>query len=99
VTDPRTDPREVLGVAPNAGVEEIRAAYLGKIKEYPPDRSPVEFEKIRDAFEALRDPRRGTRAMLLAADPSAPLTSVLEGRAPRRLFAGPQVWRDVLKGK
>lgn len=94
-----TDPREVLGVPPNAGEEEIRAAYLRKVKEYPPDRSPEEFEKIRDAFETLRDPRQRTRAMLLSTDPGAPLAALLEGRAPRRLFVGPQPWREVLKGK
>ena len=94
-----TDPREVLGVPPNAGEEEIRAAYLRKVKEYPPDRSPEEFEKIRDAFETLRDPRKRTRAMLLATDPGAPLAALLDGHTPQRLFAGPEVWREVLKGK
>jgi curved DNA-binding protein CbpA len=94
-----TDPREVLGVSPNAGEEEIRAAYLRKVKEYPPDQAPEEFEKIRNAFETLRDPRKRALAMLLASDPGAPLTSVLDGRASRRLFAGPQPWREVLKAK
>jgi curved DNA-binding protein CbpA len=94
-----TDPRDVLGVSPNAGEEEIRAAYLRKVKEYPPDQAPEEFEKVRNAFEALRDPRKRTLAMLHASDPGAPLASVLDGRAPRRLFAGPQPWREVLKAK
>jgi preprotein translocase subunit Sec63 len=93
-----TDPREVLGVSPNAGEEEIRAAYLRKVKEYPPERSPEEFEKIRDAFETLRDPRKRTRAMWLSTDPDAPLAAVLDGQAPRRRFVGPQPWVDVLKG-
>jgi curved DNA-binding protein CbpA len=94
-----TDPRDVLGVSPNAGEEEIRAAYLRKVKEYPPDQAPEEFEKVRNAFEDLRDPRKRTLAMLHASDPGAPLASVLDGRAPRRLFAGPQPWREVLKAK
>ncbi len=94
-----TDPRELLGVSPNAGEEEIRAAYLRKVKEYPPDQAPEEFEKVRNAFETLRDPRKRTLAMLHASDPGAPLASVLDGRAPRRLFAGPQPWREVLKAK
>jgi curved DNA-binding protein CbpA len=90
---------DVLGVAPNAGEEEIRAAYLRKVKEYPPDRAPDEFEKIRNAFEVLSDPRKRTLAMLHASDPDAPLVSMLDSRAPRRLFAGPQPWREVLKAK
>ena len=94
-----TDPREVLGIPPDAGEEEIRAAYLRKVKEYPPDHAPEEFEKVRNAFDTLRDPRKRALAMLHASDPGAPLTCVLDGRAPRRLFAGPQPWREVLKAK
>lgn len=93
------DPRDVLGVAPNAGEEEIRAAYLRKVKEYPPDRAPEEFEKVRNAFDALRDPRQRTLTMLHASGHDAPLTSVLDGHPPRRLFAGPLPWREVLKAK
>jgi curved DNA-binding protein CbpA len=93
------DPREVLGVPQNAGEEEIRAAYLRKVKEYPPDQSPEEFEKVRNAFETLRDPRKRALAMLHASDPDAPLASILDGKAPRRKFAGPQPWREVLKAK
>ena len=47
------DPRQVLGIDAEAGEEEIRAAYLRKVKEYPPDRSPREFERVRDAYEIL----------------------------------------------
>ena len=32
------DPRQVLEIDAEAGEEEIRAAYLRKVKEYPPDR-------------------------------------------------------------
>jgi curved DNA-binding protein CbpA len=93
------DPIDVLGVAPNAGDEEIRAAYLRKVQEYPPDKAPDQFEMVRNAYEILRDPRKRTLAMLHASDPNAPLISMLDGRAARRLFAGPQPWREVLKAK
>ena len=69
------DPRQVLEIEAEAGDEEIRAAYLRKVKQYPPDRAPREFERVRDAYELLRDPRRRTRRMLLAADPKQPLAS------------------------
>ncbi len=91
------DPREVLGIPLNAGEEEIRAAYVQKVKEHPPDRSPEEFEKIRDAYETLRDPRRRMRGMLLSADPEASLTSLIAGQVGERRFVGPQPWLDVLK--
>jgi curved DNA-binding protein CbpA len=91
------DAREILGVALNARDEEIRAAYVQKVKEHPPDRSPEEFEKIRDAYETLRDPRRRMRDMLLAVDPEAPLTGLIAEDATQRRFTSPQAWLDVLK--
>ena len=93
------DPREILGVAPNAGDEEIRAAYLRKVKENPPDRSPAAFERVRDAYEILGDPRRRALHMLLAADPEAPLVSLLTARTGERRFTGPGPWLAVLREK
>jgi curved DNA-binding protein CbpA len=91
------DPRTVLGIPPEAGDEEIRAAYLRKVKEYPPDRAPREFEKVRDAYETLRDPRRRTLHLLLSAEPQQPLLSLLEGRNSEPRFAGPDAWLAVLR--
>ena len=93
------DPTEVLGVNQDAGEEEIRTAYVRKVKEHPPDRSPEEFERIRDAYDSLRDPRRRMRDRLLSVDPCAPFVSIVEPKAPQRRFAGPQPWLEVLKGK
>ena len=93
------DPREVLEIDAEAGEEEIRAAYLRKVKEYPPDRAPREFERVRDAYEMLRDPRSRTRAMLLAADPKQPLVSFLDGLKPKRQFIGPEAWLAVTREK
>ena len=93
------DPREVLGVNRDAGEEEIRAAYVRKVKEHPPDRSPEEFERIRDAYDSLRDPRRRMRDTLLSADPFAPFVSVIDLKTRQRRFAGPRPWMEVLKGK
>ena len=90
---------EILGVPASASDEEIRDAYLSKVKAFPPDRSPEEFERIRDAYDTLRDPRKRARAMLLSTDFAAPLVSLIEGHKPRRIFAGPQPWREVLNAK
>jgi curved DNA-binding protein CbpA len=92
------DPREVLGVGQDAGEEEIRSAYVRKVKEHPPDRSPEEFERIRDAYDGLRDPRRRMRDRLLSVNAFAPFASVIELKTQRR-FTGPQPWLEVLKGK
>ncbi len=93
------DANEILGVPANARDEEIRAAYLSKVKEFPPDRAPAEFEEIRDAYEMMRDPRRRARAMFSAGASSAPLVSLLRGRGVPRTFTGPQPWREVLRNK
>jgi len=88
---------DILGVAANATAEEIRSAYLQKIREHPPDTSPEEFERIRDAWETLRDPRRRAKSLLLATDPAAPIASLLEGRDAGRQFVGPNLWLAALK--
>jgi curved DNA-binding protein CbpA len=95
-----SDPRAVLEVAPEATDEQIRAAYLRKVKQFPPDRNPVEFERVRDAYELLRDRRQRMRRLLLALDPQAPLESLLEmSGSHTRKFVGPEAWLAVLKEK
>lgn len=91
------DPRKILGVSADADEKEIRAAYLKKIKEYPPDRLPVEFERIRDAYQTLRDPRIRVRIMLQSADPEAPLASLLDSHTAGRRFVGPEPWLAAMK--
>src|SRR5215471_17618544 len=91
------NPYAVLGVGPNADDERIRAAYLTKLKQFPPDRSPAEFEQIRDAYELLRDRRQRFRHLLFSVDPLAPLDTILEGDSGKRKFVGPEPWLAVLK--
>jgi curved DNA-binding protein CbpA len=91
------DPATVLGVAPEAGAEEIRAAYLRLIRQYPPDRAPEQFQRIRAAYEVLSDPAQRARRMLLQDDPFKPLTRLLQGRESGRRFVGPGPWLEVLK--
>ena len=91
------DARKVLGVAPDATDEELRAAYLRKVKLYPPDRSPGEFEEIRDAYDKLKDPRRRTQDMITSVNPFDPLSVVLEGRTRQRAYVGPDAWLNALK--
>ncbi len=93
------NPRDVLGVELNAGDDEIRAAYLRKVAEHPPDRSPVEFERVRDAYEVLRDPRRRARHMLFSGEAEPKMVSLIEGRTAERRFTGPGPWLAVLREK
>jgi hypothetical protein len=79
-------------VPDDANTAKIRSAYLNKIKEYPPEKCPEEFERVRDAYEILSDPRRRTRAMLQSANPEAPLVTLLDNQKQSRQFVGPEAW-------
>jgi curved DNA-binding protein CbpA len=50
-------PFEILGLPESATDQEIRSAYLAKVREYPPEREPERFQEIRAAFEAIQDRR------------------------------------------
>ena len=64
-----------------------------------PDRAPAEFEQVRDAYDALRDPRRRTERLLFGGDPLSPLDHLLDGRRAARRFTGPKLWLAALKEK
>jgi curved DNA-binding protein CbpA len=94
---PIPDPYAVLSLVPGAEDEQIRAAYLAKLKQFPPDRSPAEFEQVRDAYDLLRDRRQRAQHTLFSVNPEAPLESLLDGKDNDRRFAGPGPWLAVLK--
>ncbi|HEY4001047.1 MAG TPA: J domain-containing protein [Candidatus Xenobia bacterium] len=93
-----TDPRAILGVDLQADDAHIRQAYLNKVRQYPPDRCPTEFEKIRDAYEALRDPHQRIRFLLASEGPDRPLVDLLDGVVAPRPYLGPEPWLAALRG-
>jgi curved DNA-binding protein CbpA len=94
-----SDPFQALGIEPEASDEEIRAAYLRKIREHPPEGDSEAFERVRDAYAELRDPRERTRKRLFGENPMKPLTHLLDGQAPLRKYAGPKSWLAALHEK
>ena len=46
---------EALGLAPGAAPEEIKRAYFRLVRKYSPEKEPEQFQKIRQAYEALKD--------------------------------------------
>ncbi len=91
------NPQNILGVPQDADAAEIRTAYLKKIKEYPPEKCPAEFERVRDAYTILSDPRRRMRIRLLSVDPEAPLVSLLDDKKRNRQFIGPEAWLAAMR--
>lgn len=90
---------ELLGVEMSASDEQLRSAYLKQLQLHPPDRDPEAFERIRDAYEQLRNPAVRAEAVLHGPDLDAPLSSILDGLPPRRAFVGTQLWMELLKEK
>ncbi|MCH9684153.1 MAG: hypothetical protein K0V04_22160 [Deltaproteobacteria bacterium] len=53
---PKTDdPYVLLDVRPGASPDQIRRAYLRRVKTFKPDRYPAEFRRVREAYDRLRE--------------------------------------------
>lgn len=92
--------RAILGVSADALDDELRAAYLEKVRLHPPDRDAEQFELVRDAYEQLRNPRIRARRVLECPDPFAPLSNLLTNLPQQgRRFVGPEPWLAILKEK
>lgn len=49
---------KILGVRKNATPATIKKKYIEKVKAFPPESYPEEFQAIRKAYEVLRDPEK-----------------------------------------
>lgn len=49
---------KVLGTTANAGQSKIKEQYIKKVKEFPPETHPGEFQTIREAYDTLKDPKK-----------------------------------------
>jgi hypothetical protein len=70
---------------------------LNKIKEYPPEKFPAEFERVRDAYKILSDARYRTRLMLGSSDPEASMETLLDDQQQKRQFVGPEAWLAAMQ--
>jgi curved DNA-binding protein CbpA len=70
-------PFDILGVADEATDEEIKKAYLQKVRQYPPERSPEQFQNIRAAFEAIKTQQQRLKYQLFYHEPPT-LSTLLE---------------------
>ena len=58
-------PYAVLGVEPDATPDQVRVAYVRKVREHPPERDPEGFKRVRKAYDTLRSPRKRAELALL----------------------------------
>jgi len=62
------DPYVLLDVRPGASAEQIRRAYLRRVKVWKPDRHPAEFRRVREAYDRLREQERWFDALRQAGE-------------------------------
>jgi len=92
-----------LGVQPSASTEEIRAAYRERARETHPDHNPDDpgaaerFQKVRKAYQVLRDPERRARYDdVRAARKRMPYGLTINQQAPAG--CGGYLWRVLAGG-
>ena len=49
---------KILGTRSNIGQDRIKEKYIVKLREFPPETHPDEFQEIRRAYETLKDPKK-----------------------------------------
>ena len=89
----------VLGIRPDADAETVRAAYLARVREYPPEREPEMFERVRDAYLTLSDPKRKMRRYFDAEALLRPMRDLaLKSGAPEgRACLGTAAWIEIIR--
>jgi hypothetical protein len=95
-SQPSEDPWAVLGISAQADDAQIRAAYLSKLREFPPERAPEAFERVRDAYEALRTPQQRARRWF-KTPPCGSFTELLDAAPAQRRYCGPGPWLEALR--
>mmetsp|Transcript_26713 Transcript_26713/g.73168 ORF Transcript_26713/g.73168 Transcript_26713/m.73168 type:complete len:174 (-) Transcript_26713:341-862(-) len=67
---PREDPFAIVGVRPDASVEEVQRAFRKRSRELHPDAggSVEKFQKLVSAYEILQDPVRREELSIAATD-------------------------------
>jgi curved DNA-binding protein CbpA len=65
MSEPYTDPYEILGIARTATAAALKQAYFVLVRAHPPERDPEMFKQVRAAYERLRDPAARTETDML----------------------------------
>ncbi len=89
------DPYAVLGIDPQATLDEIKRAYFALVREHPPERDAEGFKRIRAAYEQLRDPDKRLEADMLRLQAwPEPAAGAIFGDAPDPAQSA-AMWRGV----
>ena len=91
------NPFAVLGLDEDASDAAVRAAYLAAVRAHPPDRDPAGFQRVREAYDAIRDEDRRLDLRLFGPRPLDRLEALLEAFPDERRHVGPDPWLAVLR--
>lgn len=91
------NPFAVLGLDESADDAAVRSAYLAAVRAHPPDRDPIEFQRIRAAYDAIRDEERRLELRLFGPPPLDSLEALLDAFPDERWYVGPNAWLAVLR--
>jgi len=75
----------------------VRAAYLAAVRAHPPDRDPIAFQKIREAYDLIRDAERRLELRLFGPPPLESLDALVDLFPDERRHVGPEAWLTVLR--
>lgn len=90
------NPFDILGVSENSSPEEIREAYFLLVKQHPPDRDPVEFQKIRTAYELANNLEERLRSKFFKETELDVWNPPKTGRQPLK-YCRAKPWLDLIK--
>jgi len=62
---------DLLGIEKTADQQQIKRAYFGLVRQYPPERFPEEFKELRAAYETLSDEEKRAEYDRIGAIPEA----------------------------
>lgn len=93
-------PYLVLDVPETANDDDVRRAYLQKIREFPPERTPDEFQRVCDAYALIKTELDRARLRLFGMPRANPGTRLAElvpkaGKGDKRYNVGVNAWIDA----
>ena len=92
-------PYLALGVPETTTDEDVRRAYLLKIRMYPPEQNPDEFQRVCEAYELIKTESARTRLRLFGMPgkkPGAPMADLVpKPVAGERRRVGVALWIET----
>lgn len=94
-----SDPYAVLGVPPDASLDDVRRAYYELVRTHSPEHDPETFKRIRAAYEQLVSALGQDELFRLQTPPdwvpNCRAAVIEEGFHPEDALAALQAWGDL----